>query len=162
MKPDAAPHLMKSTYPFTEGTSSDMRLVGDKNPASSILFGVASIQLLVGLVGWFDYRVNPDVDIPQLKWFLYNFQSGSFTWADWALTFSGAIYLLLGFYARWASVAAALSAALLYAAALGMQALQGNGPPQSGAITKILVTVLLVAAVVVALRCPAAPGQSAE
>ena len=96
-----------------------MQLVRDKNPACSILFGVAAIQLLIGLLGWFVHRENPNVEMPELKWFLYSFQSGAFTWLDWALTFSGAIYVILGFVARSATLPAALFAAAIYAGFLG-------------------------------------------
>jgi len=139
-----------------------MQLVRDKNPACSILFGVAAIQLLIGLLGWFVHRENPDVEMPELKWFLYSFQSGAFTWLDWALTFSGAIYVILGFVARSATLPAALFAAAIYAGFLGLQALLHPTLLLTGAVTKVLLSVLLLVAVVLALKLPPVPTRSAE
>jgi hypothetical protein len=135
-----------------------MHLVRDKNPTASILFGVAVIQLVVGLVGWFVYRVNPDMDIPQLRGFLYTFQHGSFTWVDWALTFNGVIYIVLGIAARWSTVAAALLGTALYAGFLGLQVFQSGSFLTAGLIAKIPVATLLLAAIVLALRRAAAEG----
>src|SRR4051794_20656592 len=139
-----------------------MQLVRDKNPAASILFGVAAIQLVVDLVGWFVHRVNPDVDIPQLRWFLYTFQHVSFTGVDWALTFSGVIYITLGIAARWSAVAAALFGAALYLGFLGLQGFQSASFPTAGLITQIPVATLLLAAIVLALRRPAAEAPAGQ
>ena len=100
--------------------------------------------------------------MPELKWFLYSFQSGAFTWLDWALTFSGAIYLILGFVARSATLPAALFAAAIYAGLLGLQALLHPALLLNGAVTKVLLSVLLLVAVVLALKLPAVSTPSAE
>jgi hypothetical protein len=51
---------------------------------------------------------------------------------------------------------------MLYAGLLGIQALQNTHSLQTGAVTKILVTVLLIAAILFALRSPIAPAQTEE
>src|SRR5881396_2996682 len=96
----------------------------DNNPTASALFGVAAIQGMVGVFGWL----------------------------DWVITFSAAIYIALGIAARWVRLPAALIGVGLYAAFLAFQALRSVGLLMSGFIFKIPVVVLLLIAVVFALR----------
>ncbi len=110
----------------------------DKNPTASALFGVAAIQGMVGVLGWY-------------------LHSGSFGWLDWVITFSSAIYIALGIAARWVRLPVALIGVGLYAAFLAFQALRSVGLLMSGFIFKIPVVVLLLVAVVFALRRSSAP-----
>jgi hypothetical protein len=87
--------------------------------------------------------------MPQLKWFLYHFQSGPFTALDWVVTFSGAIYALLAFVAYRERLPAALVGAALYA---GLLVLQGAAAIRDALVIKVLVVSLLAAAVVLALK----------
>lgn len=111
----------------------------DKNPTASALLGVAAIQILVGFLGWSVYR-------------------DSFGWLDWIVMFSGAIYIALAVVARWLRLAVALIGAAFYAAFLAFQAFRSIDWLMSGLIFKIPVVVLLLVAVVSALkRSPAPP-----
>lgn len=150
---------MKTSYPFAQPASADMQLVRDKNPTASILLGVAAIQLVVSLVGWFAHRVNPDMDVPELKWVLYSFQRGAFTWVDWAFALSGAVYIALGVAAWWARVPAALLGAVLYAGLLVLQSFEGADVLRAGLVAKIPTAMLLLVALVIALRRVPAGAQ---
>lgn len=107
----------------------------DKNTTASALFGVAVIQLLVGIGGWY----------------LYSGQLGLF---DRIVCFSGAFYILLGIAARWFRFPAALIGALLYAAFLAIQASQSVDLLMTGLIFKIPIVILLLLALISALRNP--------
>ena len=107
----------------------------DKNTTASALFGVAAIQILVGAIGWFTY-------------------SGERSFLDRIIAFCGLIYITLGIAARWVRIPAALIGAILYAAFLALQATRSTELLMNGLIFKIPVGVLLVAAVVFALRSP--------
>jgi hypothetical protein len=107
----------------------------DKNVTASALFGVAAIQIILGLLGWFMY-------------------SAEFGWLDWVITFSGAIYIALGIAARWARFPATIIGAVLYAGFLTLQASRSVDLLMSGLIFKIPIVILLVVAVVFALKRP--------
>ena len=110
----------------------------DKNVTASALFGVAAIQILVGAIGLFLY-------------------GGELGLLDKVIAFSGGIYIALAIVARWLRVPAALVGAVLYAAFLVLQASRSMDLLMSGLIFKIPVVILLVVAVVSALRSPPAP-----
>lgn len=112
----------------------------DKNITASALFGVAAIQILVGAIGWFIYN-------------------GEMGFLDRIITFSGVIYITLGIAARWVRIPAALIGAILYAAFLAFQATRSTELLMTGLIFKIPVVVLLVVAVVFALRSPRIPSR---
>jgi hypothetical protein len=105
----------------------------DKNPTASALLGVAAIQIVVGFLGWSVYR-------------------DSFGWLDWIIMFSGAIYIALSVAARWIRLSAALIGATLYAAFLVLQAWRSTDLLMSGLIFKVPVVLLLLVAVVSALK----------
>ena len=128
-----------------------MQLRRKDNPTASALFGIAAVQFLVGFIGLFIYFVNPDADIPQLKWFLYHFQSGAFTALDWVVAFSGVIFTLLALLAYRARLPAALLAAASY---VGLLLLQGAVGLSGALVVKVLVVILLVVASAAALRHP--------
>ena len=107
----------------------------DKNPTASALFGVAAVQILVGALGYF----------------LYSGEMGLF---DRVVAFSGAFYIALGIAARWVRIPAALVGAFFYAAFLALQASRSMGLLMAGLLFKIPVIILLIVAVVFALRCP--------
>jgi len=113
----------------------------DKNVTASSLFGVAGIQILVGAIGWFLY-------------------SGELGLLDRIISFSGVIYIVLGIAARWFRLPAALIGAILYAAFLAFQASRSMDLLMAGLIFKIPVVILLVVAVIFALRSP--PASSGE
>lgn len=113
----------------------------DKNVTASALFGVAAIQILIGAIGYFLY-------------------SGEMGLLDRIISFSGLIFIALGIAARWIRLPAALIGAALYAAFLLFQASRSMDLLMSGLIFKIPIVVLLVVAVVFALRRP--PVQPAE
>jgi hypothetical protein len=114
-----------------------MSIRTDKNVTASALFGVAAIQILVAGIGWFLY-------------------SAQFGWIDWLITFSGAIYIALGVASRWIRLPAAVIGSVLYAAFLAFQASRSSDLLMSGLIFKIPVVILLLVAVVSALKRPAA------
>jgi len=113
----------------------------DKNVTATALFGVAAIQILVGAMGWFLY-------------------SPQFEFLDWVITFSGLVYVALAIAARWVRLPAALIGAILYAAFLAFQASTSADLLMVGLVFKIPIVILLVVAVVFALRRP--PVSSAE
>jgi hypothetical protein len=113
----------------------------DKNPTASALFGVAAIQILVGLLGWFMY-------------------SPHFGWLDWIVTISGAIYIALAIAARWTRLSAAIVAAALYAVYLGYQASQNIDLLWGGWIIKVPIVILLLAALIFAIRDSAKRQQN--
>jgi hypothetical protein len=135
----------------SRATWSAMQLRRENNPTASALFGIAAVQFLVGFIGLFIYFVNPDADIPQLKWFLYHFQSGAFTALDWVVTFSGVIFTLLALLAYRVRL---LAASLAAAVCVGQLLLQGAGALSGALIVKVLVVTLLVVALAAALRRP--------
>jgi hypothetical protein len=107
----------------------------DKNVTASALFGVAAIQILVGALGYFLY-------------------SGEMGLLDRIISFSGVFYIALGIAARWVRVPAAVIGAILYAAFLAFQASRSMDLLMAGLIFKIPVVILLIVAVVFALRRP--------
>ena len=106
-----------------------MALRASSNPTTSALFGVAAIQATVGLIGWFIY-------------------SPEFQPIDWIATFSFAVYFAFGVWARWRPKPATLSAALSYAAFLGVQARISLDLLFTGWIFKLPICVLLIVAFV--------------
>jgi hypothetical protein len=113
----------------------------DKNLTASALFGVATIQILIGAIGYFLY-------------------SGEMGMLDRIIAFSGVFYIALGVAARWARLPAALAGAALYLAFLLFQASRSMQLLMAGLIFKVPIVVLLVVAVVAALRCP--PASTGE
>jgi len=107
----------------------------DKNPTASALFGTAAIQILVAAIGYFVY-------------------SGEMGSLDRVISWSGLFYIALGIAARWLRLPAALIGAVLYAAFLGFQASRSMDLLMSGLIFKIPVVILLIVAVVFAVRRP--------
>jgi len=107
----------------------------DKNVTASALFGVAAIQILVGALGYFLY-------------------SGEMGLLDRIISFSGVFYIALGIAARWVRLPAAVIGAVLYAAFLAFQASRSMDLLMAGLIFKIPVVILLIVAVVFALRRP--------
>jgi hypothetical protein len=107
----------------------------DKNVTASALFGVAAIQIIIGALGLF----------------LYSAEMGLI---DKVIALSGIIYILLGFAARRGRVAAALIGAGIYAGFLALQAFRSMDLLMTGLIFKIPVVILLVVAVVFALKRP--------
>ena len=105
----------------------------DKNVTASALFGVAAIQIFIA----------------GMDWFLHGEQFGGFGWIDWLITFSGAIYITLGIAARWSRLPAAIIGSVLYAAFF-------VGISDLLIVFKIPVVILLLVAVVSALKRPAA------
>jgi len=104
----------------------------DKNVTATALFGVAAIQIIIAVVNWF----------------LHGGQLDGFTWFDWLITFSGAIYIALGIAARWIRLPAAVIGSVFYAAFfVGISDLL---------VVMIPVVILLLVAVVSALRHSAA------
>jgi hypothetical protein len=113
----------------------------DKNVTASALFGVAAIQILIGAIGYF----------------LYSDEMGLL---DRIISFSSVFYIALGIAARWVRLPAAVIGAVLYATFLLFQAFHNMALLATGLIFKIPIVVLLVVAVVFALRCP--PTSSGE
>jgi hypothetical protein len=105
----------------------------DKNPTASALFGVAAIQLLVGLLGSFMYS-------PQFGWF------------DWIVSLSGFFYLGLALAARWVRLAAALIGVILFGIYLGYQASISAELVWRGWIVKAPIGILLFVALFYAIR----------
>ena len=104
----------------------------NKNVTASALFGVAAIQIIMSVINWF----------------LHGGQLDGFTWFDWLITFSGAIYIALGIVARWLRLPAAVIGSVFYAAFfVGISDLL---------IVMIPVVILLLVAVVSALKHSAA------
>jgi len=104
----------------------------NKNVTASALFGVAAIQIIMSVINWF----------------LHGGQLDGFTWFDWLITFSGAIYIALGIAARWIRLPAAILGIVLYAGFfVGISDLL---------IVMIPVVILLLVAVVSALKHSAA------
>jgi hypothetical protein len=107
-----------------------------KNATSSALFGIAIFQGLIGLGGWTLYSVN-----------------NHFTLVDWLVTFSGALYLLLGILARFKRLWAALIGSAIYAAYLAYQTSIGLQLLVEGfLLIKLPVIALLLYALFNALR----------
>jgi hypothetical protein len=107
----------------------------DKNVTVSALLGVAAIQILLGAIGYFVH-------------------SGEMGLLDRVISFSGVFYIALGIAARWVRLPAALIGAVLYAAFLALQASRSMDLLMAGLIFKIPVVILLIVAVVFALRRP--------
>ena len=112
-----------------------MSIRTDKNVTSSALFGVAAIQILIGAFGYF----------------LYSGEMGLF---DRIISFSGVFYIALGIAARWVRLPAAVIGAVLYAAFLAFQASRSISLLTTGLIFKIPIVVLLVVAIISALKRP--------
>jgi hypothetical protein len=113
--------------------STESGIRKDKNPTASSLFGVAALQILVGAFGWYLYSAN-------------------FGLLDWIITFSGVVYVVLGIVARWNPLPAALTGAILYSLFLAFQAMRSIGLLMSGLIIKIPIVILLIVAVIAALK----------
>lgn len=116
-----------------------MRIPGairkEKNHTSLALFGVVAIQGILGMVGW-------------------SMNGRGFGWLDWVFSCSGVVYLGLAVAARWRRLPAALMGAGLYAVLLALQLLHSVAALKSGLIFKIPIVILLLVAVVFALRRP--------
>jgi hypothetical protein len=102
------------------------------NVVSSALLGVAAIQGIVGLMGWWMY-------------------SWQFRPIDWLVTFSFAIYGALAIWARWKPTTAALNGMLLYGAFLALQGLTSVKLLFTGLQFKVPIVVLLLVALCAAL-----------
>ncbi|HSY09987.1 MAG TPA: hypothetical protein VK840_03645 [Candidatus Dormibacteraeota bacterium] len=113
----------------------------DKNPTASSLFGVAALQILVGAFGWYLYSAN-------------------FSLVDWIIAFGGVIYIVLGIVARWKPLFAALTGTVLYALFLAFQAMRSIELLKSGLIIKIPIVILLIVAVIDALKRSSATPQT--
>jgi hypothetical protein len=138
-------HLMKIISLLRQPVSTEIRFGKDANLTTSVLFGVAALQLLVGLLGWFVHSHDPDIE--ELRWFVYSYDRTRFGWLDWAVTFSGVIYAVFGIVARWAPLPAALAGAGIYGAFLALQSAQNVHWQAAGLVTKIPVVILLLAGV---------------
>ena len=101
----------------------------DKNPTSSLLFGVGIIQLLVAILYWSIYSLH-------------------FRWFDWAFSANFLIFCALGIWARWSPAIPGTIGFFLYAAYLGMQASISRDLLWCGWILKLPVAVLLTIALV--------------
>jgi ABC-type uncharacterized transport system permease subunit len=113
----------------------------DKNGTASALFGVAAIQILIGGIS-------------------YYLSSGEMGWLDRFIAFSGFFYIALAVMARWARLPAAVIGAVLYAAFLGFEASRSIELLKNRLLFKIPVVVLLIVAIVFALRRPpVSPGE---
>jgi hypothetical protein len=110
----------------------------DKNATASALFGVATLLIFWGAIGWFIY-------------------SAELNWLGMLLCFSGFIYIVLGIVARWVRLPAALVSVILYMAFLVFECYlsvnHGEDLVMTGLIFKIPIVILLLVAVVSALRC---------
>jgi hypothetical protein len=115
----------------------------DKNPTGSALFGVASIQTVVGYLGWSMYR-------------------DQFGWFDWVIAFSAGIYVVLAIAAHWYRLAASVMGAAFYVAFLVFQGIRSVDLLMADLIFKVPVIILLIIAVVFALRRPPMPPPPAE
>src|ERR1041384_2972642 len=60
-----------------------MRLLGNNNAVCYILFSIGAVQFLTGLAAWAARFIDQDLNIPGLRWVVYNCQCGSFSWLDW-------------------------------------------------------------------------------
>jgi hypothetical protein len=118
---------------FGGKASADFPMQPDKNPTASALFGVAAIQLLVGLLGWFMY-------------------SAQFGWLDWIVCLSGVFYIGLAVAARWFRLAAALIATVVFGIYLGYQASVNVELLWRGWIIKAPIGILLLMALLSAFR----------
>lgn len=107
----------------------------DKNVTASALFGVAAIQILIGAIGYFMYSEQMDM-------------------YDHIIAFSGLLFITLGIAARWIRMPAALIGAVLYGAFLLFQATRSMDLLMTGLIFKIPIVVLLVVAIIFALKRP--------
>jgi hypothetical protein len=136
----------------------NLRLRADRNPTASALFGVGGLQILVGAVAVFVYKRNSDLDLDQLRWFLYSFHV-RFDWLDWVFGFSGAIYIALGLASLWVRLPAALLGAGIYVALLAFQVSQNPNSLEAGVITKVLVFALLLVAIATALKRSPSVGR---
>ena len=105
----------------------------EKNVTASALFGVAAIQIFMA----------------GMNWFLHGGQFDRFGWIDWLFPFSGVIYIALGIAARRIRLLAAIIGVVLYAAFF-------VGISDLLIVFKIPVVILLLVAVVSALKRPAA------
>jgi hypothetical protein len=139
-------------------SGDDMQLRRGGNPTASILIGVAAVQLVAGLIGLFVYRSNPDINMPELKWFLYHFQAGTFTALDWVVTFSGVLYILLALLAYRVRLPAVLLGVAVYA---GLLLAQGPSALKDALVIKIVVLLLLALGVAVSFGRTLPPALSA-
>jgi len=108
----------------------DVQMRRDSYPTASVLFGVAALQCLTGLLGLFVRLTNPDIDMPELRWFLYGFQRGDSTWLDWVTLSTVGLYLVLGFGAYAFRVPAALLAFASYCHPAGHYAVFRRDSPK--------------------------------
>lgn len=101
----------------------------DKYPTSSLLSGVAVLQLLVAL-------------------FIWSIHGSTFGWIDWAFSLDFLVFVGLAIFARWLPAIAGIIGFLLYASYLGTQATVSLEVLRSGWIFKLPVAVLLTIALV--------------
>ncbi len=104
-----------------------------KSSAPSALGGVAAIQCIVGLLGWWlhSYELN---------------------WVGHLISFSFLIFVVLAIWARWAPLTPSVIAAGLYGTLLAEQAMFAPELLAAGWIFKAPIVVLLVVAVVSGVR----------
>ena len=105
----------------------------DKHPVSAALFGVAALQGVVGLFGW---------------WIHGPF----FEPIDWVITFSFGLFVGLALLARRAKVAAAVIGMGLYVVFLVFQGFVSAELLMTGLVFKVPICLLLVGAVVLAFK----------
>ena len=110
------------------------------NATSSALLGVALIQGIVGLLGWW----------------LYSFRFGPL---DWVITFSFAVYVILAVWARWQAVPAAVVGAIFYGAFLVEQGLTSRELLLTGLQFKVPNVALLLFALVAGILSSARAGR---
>ena len=112
----------------------------DRIPTASALFGAAAIQMVFGLLALV-------------------FFSGSvqFDWLDRVSIFGGVVFIPLGIIAHWFPRSAALAGAGFYTAFLAAQASRSFSLLMSAYPFKIPVVILLLVALVCALRRPSVP-----
>jgi len=104
-----------------------------RHHVSSALYGVAAIQALVGVIGWAIYAPR-------------------FTIADWVLTLSFLIFLVLAILARSLPRMSAVIAGTLYASFLLLQACTSVELLFRGMIFKVPIVLLLIIALTFAFK----------
>ena len=128
---------------------TELRLRRDINPTATLLFGVAALQILVGLLGCLEYGWQ--LDDEYLRDVIYTYDRVRFDWFDWIITFNGAIYIALAVLARREGFTAALVGTGIYAVLILFQALQDRRLLMETVVIKITTAILLLLAIVFAL-----------
>jgi len=113
----------------------------DKHPVSAALFGVAALQGVVGLFGWWIHGLF-------------------FEPIDWVITFSFGLFVGLALLARRAKVAAAVIGTGLYVVFLVFQGFVSVELLMTGLVFKIPICLLLLVAVVFAFKQTREPSES--